>query len=92
MDRSCGIDDIDTEIAIRFDHGGWTFVIVRNHEDKYYFIDGLCTHENALLSEGLVVNNTIECPKHASIFDVETGEVETPPACENLRNYTTKVE
>jgi nitrite reductase/ring-hydroxylating ferredoxin subunit len=34
----------------------------------------------------------IECSKHSSIFDVSTGEVETPPACENLHTYKTKVE
>lgn len=30
--------------------------------------------------------------KHASVFDFTTGEVETPPACDDLRTYKTKVE
>jgi len=44
------------------------------------------------LADGLVMENTVECPKHSSIFDFSTGEVETPPACENLRTYPAKVE
>ena len=88
---ACSTDDIDAEDVIRFDHDGRTFIIVRDHQDNYYCTDGLCTHEDVHLSDGLVVENTIECPKHSSIFNMENGEVETPPACENLHTYPTKV-
>ncbi|SMX43087.1 MocE family 2Fe-2S type ferredoxin [Maliponia aquimaris] len=89
---ACAAGDIDAEDVIRFDHGTRTFIIVRDHQDGYYCTDGLCTHEAVHLSDGLVVEATIECPKHSSIFDCRTGEVETPPACENLRTYPTRVE
>ncbi|GGW38787.1 Rieske family ferredoxin [Gemmobacter lanyuensis] len=89
---ACATDAIDAEDVIRFDHGGRTFAIYRNHEDGYFCTDGLCTHEDIHLCDGLVVENTIECPKHSSIFNFITGEVETPPACNNLRTYATKVE
>ncbi|MCX7890419.1 MAG: MocE family 2Fe-2S type ferredoxin [Rhodobacteraceae bacterium] len=89
---ACATDDIAPEDVIRFDHGGRSFIIVRNHRDEYFCTDGLCTHEEVHLADGMVVENTIECPKHSSIFDVTTGEVETPPACENLRTYRTRVE
>ena len=89
---ACSTDDIDVEDVIRFDHDGRTFIIVRDHQDNYYCTDGLCTNEDVHLSDGLVVENTIECPKHSSIFNMENGEVETPPACENLHTYPTKVD
>jgi 3-phenylpropionate/trans-cinnamate dioxygenase ferredoxin component len=89
---ACSIDDIEEEDVIRFDHGSRTFIIVRDHKDNYYCTDGLCTHEDVHLSDGLVVEATIECPKHSSIFDCTNGEVETPPACESLHTYPTKVE
>lgn len=88
---ACATDDIAAEDAIRFDHGGRPFVIIRDHEDNHYCTDGLCTHEDVHLADGLVVEATIECPKHSSIFDCRTGEVETPPACENLRTYPVRV-
>ena len=89
---ACAVDDVDEEDVIRFDHGSRTFIIVRDHEDNYYCADGLCTHEEIHLCDGLVVECTIECPKHSSIFDVTTGEVETPPACDDLKTYPVKVE
>jgi len=89
---ACAAGDVDAEDVIRFDHGARTFVIVRDHQDNYYCTDGLCTHEAIHLSEGMVIEATIECPTHASIFDCRTGEVDTPPACENLQTYPTRVE
>lgn len=89
---ACSTNDIEAEDVKRFDHAGRTFIIVRNHQDAYYCTDGLCTHEEVHLCDGLVIENTIECPKHSSIFDVTTGEVDAPPACENLHTYPTKVE
>jgi 3-phenylpropionate/trans-cinnamate dioxygenase ferredoxin component len=88
---ACAATDLDAEEALRFDHAGRTFAIYRNHQDGYFCTDGLCSHEAVHLSGGLVIENTVECPKHSSIFNFVTGEVETPPACENLRIYPTSV-
>jgi 3-phenylpropionate/trans-cinnamate dioxygenase ferredoxin subunit len=84
--------DLPPEEVRRFDHAGKTYAIYRNHEDGYFCTDGLCTHEDVHLSDGLVMENTVECPKHSSIFNFANGEVETPPACNNLRTYKTRVE
>jgi 3-phenylpropionate/trans-cinnamate dioxygenase ferredoxin component len=86
------IDEIEIEGAKRFDHGGRTFAIFRNDSGDLFCTDGLCTHEEMHLADGLVMENTVECPKHASIFDFTTGEVETPPACDNLKTYPVKTE
>lgn len=90
--EACSVSDIEAEDVVRFDHQSRTYIIVRDHEDNFYCTDGLCTHEDVHLEDGFVVEATIECPKHHSIFDVKTGEVETPPACEDLKTYATKVE
>ena len=90
--NACATTDIDAEDVIRFDHNSCTFIIVRDHQDGYWCADGLCTHEDIHLCDGLVVEGTIECPKHSSIFNIMNGEVEPPPACNNLRTYPTRVE
>jgi len=87
----CAADAIGAEEVIRFDHDGRTFIVARNHEDQVFCIDGLCSHEDVHLADGLVIENSIECPKHSSLFDLRTGEVETPPACEDLRTYPTRI-
>lgn len=89
---ACSTDDIDAEEAIRFDHGGRTFALFRSPNDEYFCTDGLCTHEEVHLADGLVMEYSVECPKHASMFDYRSGEVESPPACEDLETYPTKVE
>ncbi len=90
--EACAADDIDAEDVIRFDHGRRTFAIYRSPDDEYYATDGLCTHEEALLADGLVMDNIIECPLHNGRFDYTSGKAMGAPACINLRTYATKVE
>ena len=88
---TCSADDIGLEDAMPFDHDGRTFALFRNHEGDIFCTDGLCTHEDVHLADGIVEGNTIECPRHASVFDFTTGEVDSPPAFENLRTYPAEV-
>ncbi|MEK1892982.1 MAG: MocE family 2Fe-2S type ferredoxin [Rhizobium sp.] len=90
--KACGVDDIDNEDVIRFDHEGKTFAIYRSPDDSFYATDGMCSHEKVHLADGLVMENIIECPKHNGRFDYRTGEARGAPVCVNLRTYRTKVE
>ena len=90
--EACATDDIDEEDLIRFDHEGRTFAIYRSPDDEFYCTDGLCTHENVHLADGLVMDHVIECPKHNGQFDYRTGEALRAPVCENLGTYPVKVE
>ncbi len=89
---ACAADDIDEEDLIRFDHEGRTFAIYRSPSDEYFCTDGLCTHENVHLEDGLVMDYIIECPKHNGQFDYRTGEAKRAPACDSLTTYEVKVE
>ena len=90
--EACLREDIDLEDVIRFDHGGKTFAIYRSPEDTYYATDGICTHELALLADGLVLDNIIECPKHNGRFDYRTGQAKGAPVCVDLKTYPVKLE
>ena len=90
--EACDADDIEEEDVIRFDHGGRTFAIYRSPDDEYFATDGLCTHEQVHLADGLVMDNIIECPKHNGRFDYRTGEAKGAPVCVNLKTYPVKVE
>ena len=84
-------DSIEIEDLIRFDHADRTFCVYRL-EDGYYATDGLCTHETVHLEDGLVMDDEIECPMHQGIFNIKSGEAISPPACEDLKTYSVKVE
>jgi 3-phenylpropionate/trans-cinnamate dioxygenase ferredoxin subunit len=89
----CPSDDILKEDVVRFDHDdGRTFAIYRSSDDQFYATDGWCTHEQAHLSEGFVMGNIIECPKHLGRFDYRTGTAMGAPVCIDLKIYPVKVE
>ncbi len=90
--RACACDDIETEDLIRYDNGDHTFAIYRSPEDEFYCTDGLCTHEEVHLEDGLVIDHLIECPMHNGQFDYRTGEAKRSPVCVNLKTYPVKVE
>jgi 3-phenylpropionate/trans-cinnamate dioxygenase ferredoxin component len=89
---ACGVDDVELEDLIRFDHGGRTYAIYRSPEDEFYVTDGLCTHEKVHLADGLVMDHVIECPKHNGRFDYRTGEPKGAPVCVSLQTYPARVE
>jgi 3-phenylpropionate/trans-cinnamate dioxygenase ferredoxin subunit len=88
----CATDDIDEEDVIRFDHEGKSFAIYRSPEDSFHATDGFCTHENVHLSQGLVMDNIIECPKHNGRFNYKTGEAKGAPVCISLKTYPVRVD
>ena len=90
--RACAADEIDEEDVARFDHGDRTFAIYRSPEDAFYATDGLCTHQAIHLADGLVMDHTIECPKHNGRFDYRDGRALGAPVCVNLRTYPVKIE
>ena len=89
---ACATDDIEEEDLIRFDHEDHTFAIYRSPDNEYFCTDGLCTHEQMHLEDGLVMDYVIECPKHNGQFDYRTGEAKRAPVCVNLRTYPVKIE
>lgn len=90
--EACAKDDIETEDVIRFDHDGRTYAIYRSPDNEFFATDGICTHEHALLSDGLVLDEIIECPKHNGRFDYRTGQAKGAPVCVDLKTFPVKVE
>lgn len=90
--RACARDDIELEDLIRFDHGDRTFAIYRSPAGEFYCTDGLCTHEQVHLEDGLVMDHVIECPKHNGQFDYRTGEAIRSPACDWLSTYAVRID
>ena len=77
---------------MRWDHGGKTYALYHSPDGEFFCTDGLCTHEAVHLAGGLVMDHTIECPKHNATFDYRTGQAKRAPACVNLRTYRVRVE
>ncbi|MFV2001956.1 MAG: MocE family 2Fe-2S type ferredoxin [Paracoccaceae bacterium] len=89
--EACAADAVEEEDVIRFDYAGRSFAIYRSPDDAYFCTDGLCTHEQVHLADGLVLDHVIECPKHNGQFDYRTGAAVRAPVCEDLRTYETSL-
>jgi 3-phenylpropionate/trans-cinnamate dioxygenase ferredoxin subunit len=54
--------------------------VFRTDDGAVYAIDDTCTHQDASLADGWLEGCEVECPLHASRFDLRTGAVDMPPA------------
>jgi MocE subfamily Rieske [2Fe-2S] domain protein len=83
----CVESDLPLGDVVRFDHGRKTFAVIRDHDGKLYATDGICTHGNNHLADGLVIAGTIECPKHNGRFHLTDGSPARAPICRGLATY-----
>lgn len=84
--RACGPDELaDGEFAIvEFDD---TLAAVYRVGDEYFAIEDVCTHDGGELAGGQLCGYQLECPRHASRFDLRTGKVLGPPALTDTRVF-----
>lgn len=79
--------------------GSLTTVDVNGHHvllskigGEVHALDGTCTHEEADLGLGVLLEDRVVCPLHLSQFDLKTGEVMNPPATVPLRVFNVKIQ
>lgn len=60
--------------------------------NRIYATANICSHEEALLSEGYVDDDEIVCPIHQARFHIPTGRVLCAPATEDIAVYPVRVE
>lgn len=61
-------------------------------DGKVFATADICTHEYALLSEGYLDGDCVECPLHAAVFHVPTGAVKSGPTSCALQIFPVKLE
>ncbi|NBA94845.1 non-heme iron oxygenase ferredoxin subunit [Pseudomonas sp. R5(2019)] len=86
-------------VAELFDQGDCVGVQVNGRkvglfkvDDQLFAVDDICTHGNALLSDGDLEGYEIECPLHAGAFDLRNGKALCSPLVKNTRCHSVKVE
>jgi len=83
----CAAADLGLADVIRFDHGKKTYALYRDSHGQLYATDGMCTHGNTHLADGLVKGKIIECPKHNGRFNLADGSPARAPICRGLATY-----
>jgi 3-phenylpropionate/trans-cinnamate dioxygenase ferredoxin component len=80
--KVCAASDVPEGGAKRFHVDGKLVAVANLGEEGFRAVDAICSHAHYFLDEGEVDvdDETIECPKHGSTFDLNTGGVLTLPA------------
>jgi len=85
------IDDTFEGEVVRVDTANNNLALY-NVGGAVFCTDNVCTHGNALLSDGFLEGHEIECPFHQGRFDVRDGRVTCEPATKPMKTYPIKVE
>ncbi len=67
-------------------------VVVCKIAGEFHAIGGVCPHAMGPLEDGNIVDGQIECPWHASRFDLKSGAVTKGPATEAAPRYNVTVD
>ena len=67
-------------------------VALYNIEGQLYATHNVCTHAHALLSDGWLEGDVIECPLHGGRFEVKTGKGLGAPITCDLKTFPVRVE
>ena len=66
-------------------------VAVFNLDGEFYAIEDVCTHDGSEISDGCIIGDDIECPRHGARFCIKTGVVTAPPAYEPIDTFPVMV-
>ncbi len=90
--KACKVDQLKPGEAIRLNVT--PPIAVYRLSDGYYATADTCSHAESSLSAGDIdlEECTVECPYHASLFDIRTGFPLSPPANKAVKVYPVKIE
>jgi len=85
-------DSLENGKAVHVDVEGVPVAVVRI-DDEVFAIHDKCSHADVRLSDGIVVCETkqLECIRHCSAFDLQSGHPDTLPATVPVPVYAASV-
>ena len=89
--NACSIDSLGEGEMFSLDHNDKK-ILLSNINGRIFATDRICTHAEADLSVGILSENGLTCPLHLSVFDLNTGKPQNPPAENPLDTYNIKLE
>src|SRR4051794_37833542 len=87
----CRVGDLPPGEAVRVDTVDPPIAVFHTEDGDFYAVDDTCTHQDASLADGWLEGCTVECPLHASCFDLRTGIPSGPPAKVPVRTHAVTV-
>ncbi len=91
MIRACPLSALPRGEALRLETEP-PIAVFHTEDGEIFAVDDTCTHQDASLADGWLEGCEVECPLHASRFDLRTGKVDAPPAKLPIRTHEVRVE
>ena len=89
--EACTADDIKDGQLLGVKVGGRR-ILLANSRGRLYATDLVCTHADADLSNGFLGDGGVRCPLHLSVFCLDDGAPQNPPAEAPLQTYNVKTD
>lgn len=67
-------------------------VVLINLEGELHALNDCCTHEDASLADGTIIDDELECPLHGGAVYIRTGEPAAMPVVVPSEKYKVRVE
>jgi len=90
-DAVCNESDLKEGQLMLAEIAGTRVALGRCPEGLFAFNDR-CTHQGGPLSDGTLIDCTVQCPWHGSQFNIQTGRVVNGPAEDRIETYSVEIE
>lgn len=84
-------DNLAPGSVVKVEAGGISIALY-NLDGTFYATEEICSHAHASLTEGFILDDTIECPLHGACFSIRTGEALSAPATVPILTFPVRVE
>jgi nitrite reductase/ring-hydroxylating ferredoxin subunit len=89
--EACALDAVKEGEPLGIEIAGAQLAIYRVGAD-FFATGNICSHAEAMLSDGLLDGYEIECPLHNGRFDIRSGEALTSPVEIDIPTYPVRIE
>ncbi|MDD9726796.1 nitrite reductase small subunit NirD [Roseovarius sp. SK2] len=86
----CAIDEIPLRGARKLKTSHGCIAVFRTADNEVFATSNTCPHKGGPLSEGIVHGQSVTCPLHNWVFDLETGQARGETG--KIATYPLKVE
>ena len=89
--KACDADALKPGEMMAVEAEGLPPIALYNIGGEFLATDNVCTHAVAMLTDGYIDGDQIECPMHGGMFDIRTGAATHFPCVEPLRTWPVEV-
>jgi nitrite reductase/ring-hydroxylating ferredoxin subunit len=89
--KACNLDQVKDGTLFGFQSNDKK-ILLANQKGKIFATDLICTHAEADLSTGFLSDEGVRCPLHLSVFNLQDGNPQNPPAEIPLKTYNVKIQ